>query len=183
METSGNLNRKLQLSLEPKTLNWSLSGTTVTENMFLQAEVQSREAKGYILDLGFKDGASGFLKFPDGISEQDKHEVGERVHVIVQSSTSKKVIKCEYASAQNVAESLVKTKNQQDSDGKVTIHTLKPGFLVEGKVTKLFDNGLEMSFLAGLTGTVFTDHLKRKHKYKVNEKGPKWSRIFEGLLP
>jgi hypothetical protein len=31
--------------------------------MVLQAVVHSKEAKGYILDLGLKDGAAGFLKF------------------------------------------------------------------------------------------------------------------------
>jgi hypothetical protein len=31
--------------------------------MFLQATVESKEEKGYFLNLGFKDEAKGFLKF------------------------------------------------------------------------------------------------------------------------
>ena len=31
--------------------------------MFLQAIVESKEEKGYFLNVGFKDGAKAFLKF------------------------------------------------------------------------------------------------------------------------
>jgi hypothetical protein len=63
IETSGNLNRKIQLCLTPAAINRSLKGTNITKNMVLQAIVHSKEAKGYILDLGLTDGAAGFLKF------------------------------------------------------------------------------------------------------------------------
>jgi len=43
----------------------------------------------------------------------------------------------------------------------VNEHTLRPGFLVNAKVAKLFENGLELSFLGGMTGTVFVDHIGR----------------------
>jgi len=35
----------------------------VTPGMLLQAFVESKEEKGYMLNLGFKDGAKGFLAF------------------------------------------------------------------------------------------------------------------------
>jgi ribosomal protein S1 len=55
---------------------------------------------------------------------------------------------------------------------QVTPHTLKPGFAVSGKVQKLYENGLEISFLSGMTGTVFADHLSKSNatKYKLGEK-------------
>lgn len=55
---------------------------------------------------------------------------------------------------------------------EITIHNLKPGFLVNGKITKLVENGIELSFLGGFTGTIFIDHLDKVEptKYKVGEK-------------
>lgn len=54
----------------------------------------------------------------------------------------------------------------------VTMHTLKPGYLVSAKIAKLFENGLELSFLGGMRGTVFVDHLNKDSitKYKTGEK-------------
>ena len=54
----------------------------------------------------------------------------------------------------------------------VTQHTLKPGYLVSAKVVKLYENGLELSFLGGMRGTVFIDHLNKEriNKYKTGEK-------------
>ena len=54
----------------------------------------------------------------------------------------------------------------------VTQHTLKPGYLVSAKIVKLFENGLELSFLGGMRGTVFIDHLNKDSiaKYKTREK-------------
>ena len=36
---------------------------------------------------------------------------------------------------------------------------VKPGFLVSAKVSKTYDNGVELTFLGGMTGTCFADHL------------------------
>lgn len=49
---------------------------------------------------------------------------------------------------------------------------MKPGFSVSAKVTKVFENGLEVSFLGGMTGTIFVDHINKESvsSYKVGEK-------------
>lgn len=54
----------------------------------------------------------------------------------------------------------------------VNEHTLKAGFLVNAKVAKIYENGVEISFLGGMTGTVFIDHLGRENptKFKIGEK-------------
>jgi ribosomal protein S1 len=54
----------------------------------------------------------------------------------------------------------------------VTPHTLKPGFSVNAKVQKLYANGIEVSFLGGMTGTIFADHIAKANpgKYKIGEK-------------
>ena len=60
----------------------------------------------------------------------------------------------------------------QTSLSDVTKHTLKPGYLVSAKIAKIFDNGIEITFLGGMRGTVFTDHLPKGNpsKYKTGEK-------------
>jgi hypothetical protein len=35
----------------------------------------SKEAKGYMIDLGFKDGAQGFLKFDDSTNALETGEI------------------------------------------------------------------------------------------------------------
>ena len=98
--------------------------------------------------------------------------MGDLVHVIVKGKTSK-VIKCDLISLDkqdgtNTAKLLhVKTDLAQ-----VTPHTLKPGFMVSAKIQKLFSNGVEVSFLGGMTGTIFADHLTKSNttKYKIGEK-------------
>ena len=49
---------------------------------------------------------------------------------------------------------------------------MKPGYLVNAKVSKLYENGVELTFLGGMNGTVFADHLDKASisNYKVGEK-------------
>lgn len=125
--------------------------------MFLQAIVESKEEKGYFLSIGFKDGAKGFLKFSG-----QNYSVGELIQVTVASITNK-LVKVDSDIMQSV---------QTTESVLVNEHTLRPGFLVNAKVAKLFENGLEISFLGGMTGTVFADHTDRDSisSFKVGEK-------------
>ena len=76
-----------------------------------------------------------------------------------------KVIKCELFNKFNLHRTAVTSKD-------VTIHNLKPGYLVSAKISKILDNGIEVNFLGGFNGTVFIDHADRDEpsKYKLNEK-------------
>lgn len=49
---------------------------------------------------------------------------------------------------------------------------MKPGYLVNCKVTEVLENGLEVSFLGGFTGTIFADHIDKDsiNSYKLGEK-------------
>ena len=85
------LNRKIQLSVDLKGVNRLLTAQKVTKNMLLQAKVVSKEAKGYILDFGFRDQAKGFLK-----NVERDLKIGLVVSVIVKNViASSKVLKCE----------------------------------------------------------------------------------------
>ena len=151
METSRNRNKKLQLTLALDQVNKSLTSATVVKNMVLQGQVESKEAKGYLVNFGMKDKAKGFLS-----CEQDaSYQIGQLVHVVVNDVlASSKVIKCQIA----IGESGKKFLSQKE----LTIHNIKPGFLVNGKVSRLLENGLELSFLGGFTGSVFIDHIDRE---------------------
>ena len=158
-KTSRNKNRKLQLSLDPVLINRGLSKESVTIGMFLQGFVKSVESKGYMLNLGFKDQCTGFVKFAENDKKGTKYAVGALMQVFVESKTSK-VLKCVPVDATSAQSSV------QTSLSAVSLHTLKPGFLVKGKVSKLFDNGFMMTFLGGLQGTVFIDHVNRQSSLK-----------------
>lgn len=86
------------------------------------------------------------------------------MQVVVKSQTSK-LVKCEMVS--QAISALV-----QNSAEGLTLHTVKPGFLISGKVAKIFENGLELTYLGGMTGTIFVDHLDKDSiaKYKIGEK-------------
>ena len=79
--------------------------------------------------------------------------------------SSSKVIKCELLTKDNASKAYVSAK-------ELTIHNLKPGFLVNAKVARVVENGLEVSFMGGFSGTIFVDHLDKDDltKYKVGEK-------------
>jgi hypothetical protein len=58
--------------------------------------------------------------------------------------------------------------NNVDEGNKTTPAHVKPGFLVSGKISKVYDNGVELTFLGGLVGTCFTDHLAETNEvYKI----------------
>lgn len=59
--------------------------------------------------------------------------------------------------------------NNIDDGSKITPVYVKPGFLVSGKISKMYDNGVEMTFLGGLVGTCFIDHLGGEG-YKIGQK-------------
>lgn len=113
------------------------------------------------MNLGLKDGAKGFVK----CSDMSEVTIGTLVPVLVKSIASK-LIKCELLGESN------NTETVKSEETAVTIHTLKPGYLVAAKITKLYENGVELSFLAGMNGTVFADHLDKAsiNMYKVGEK-------------
>jgi hypothetical protein len=56
------IKRKLQLSIVPETINKYLTISNVQTNMVLQGIVETAEDKGFICDVGFKDGTKAFIK-------------------------------------------------------------------------------------------------------------------------
>jgi len=66
--------------------------------MLLPAKVEAKEAKGYIVDFGFKDRTKGFLKAGD----EQASIVGKRVYVVVKKVIAEsKIIRCELLCKEN----------------------------------------------------------------------------------
>ena len=65
-------------------MNRYLTADTVTKFMVIQGIIESKEAKGFILNLGFKDKTKGFLKYSEEASEKVLKK-GQLVQVIVKS--------------------------------------------------------------------------------------------------
>ena len=120
-----------------------------------------------MIDLGFKDKAQGFLKFDEDNKGLD---TGELVQIITKSSTSSKVIKCILVNKKNMKDAVISASIDSKNDRLVTIHTIKPGYYVNAKVTKVLENGLEVKFLSGMLGTVFEDHTGTGDSFKVGQK-------------
>ena len=93
------------------------------------------------------------------------YKTGDLVQVVIKGLTSK-IVKCDLAEDEAVNQTV------QTTHEAVTNHTLKPGYLVSAKVARLFENGIEISFLGGMTGTVFADHSGKESlsRFKIGEK-------------
>ena len=51
--------------------------------MVLQGQIESKESKGYMVDLGIKDKTKAFIKFDKSESAAEEKQIGDLVHVIV----------------------------------------------------------------------------------------------------
>jgi len=98
---------------------------------------------------------------------------------VKQIMVGSKVIKCDLVCKENLSECVWQTGGDKE-EAKATIEAtssvisvsyLKPGFLVRSKVTKLYENGVEITFLGGLTATCFVDHLPNDiDTYKIGQR-------------
>ena len=107
-------------------INRGLLAETITTSMVLQGVVESKETKGYMIDLGIKDKTKAFVKFEKGTDVSEEKEVGDLVHVIVKSKTSK-VIRCSLLALNKQDTDNAENLQQVKTDlAQVTPHTLKP---------------------------------------------------------
>jgi len=71
--------------------------------MVLTATVESKEAKGFILNLGFRDHTKGFMKFSTEANER-LLKAGSITVLVKNVITASKIVKCELLSEQNCDE-------------------------------------------------------------------------------
>ena len=131
---------KLQLTDNLNIYNTFLSVEKLVKGMQLRGIVESKEEKGYIIDLCFKDKTKAFLNFKDYKGNQLK--LGSQINVIVKKSktSSQKIVKCiHFSTVENVKDMIVKGKS-------ISYECIKPGFLVKCTVESIVDNGLNVTF-------------------------------------
>jgi len=158
---SGNLNRKMQLTMNPHIFNACLAADSLQSGMIIPGFIDSIEEKGYMINYGLKDNSMGFMKFEDA---SEKYKEKQWIITCVISINSKaKVINCK---------SFDKNENKpMVFNDKVTMEMIKPGCLVVANIKQILLNGVYVQFLHGMEGTVFVDHLvKPLEKYVRNEK-------------
>lgn len=159
-------NKNLQLTDNLNIFNTFLSSDKILKGMQLQGIVESKEGKGYIIDLCLKDQTKAFLNFKDFKGKELQE--GEAVTIILKGSMSKsqKIIKCIHHSAiENIEDWVI------NANSEINFECVKPGFLVEGRIESIVDNGLNISFGRGVNGVIFIDHLSRDlSKYKKKKK-------------
>ncbi|CAI2362226.1 unnamed protein product [Moneuplotes crassus] len=159
-------NKNLQLTDNLNIFNTFLTSDKLTKGMQLQGTVESKEGKGYIIDLLLKDQGKAFLNFKDYKGKELQE--GELITVIMKGSISKsqKIIKCAHISAiENIEDWAI------DIHSEINFECVKPGFLVECKIQSIVENGLNVSFGKGVNGVIFIDHLAQDlSKYKKKGK-------------
>lgn len=72
------INRKVQMTIMPSALNKQLNAQNLVRGMVLQGIVESKEAKGYVVNLGLKDGSKGFLKSADSGDSADPEKAKKK---------------------------------------------------------------------------------------------------------
>ncbi|KAJ3219810.1 Protein RRP5, partial [Clydaea vesicula] len=157
LENTTAAKKRVELSLNPKIVNISLKAPDISAGMNLMGTILSEEDHGYIIDLGIENSA-GFLN-KKGIEGQSKKfkDGAFKVGQLLLSQVSKveqgsKIIKL---TVEN--ESL--KKNVISSTEKISFESLKPGFLIQGKVKESNENGIIVSFHDLFHGTVDVFHV------------------------
>ncbi|KAJ7071209.1 hypothetical protein C8F01DRAFT_1109545 [Mycena amicta] len=153
--------RRVELSLLPERVNAGVNKSDLKTGFTLSAAVQSEEDHGYILNLGVPD-ISGFLPFKDAPS---KLVVGQLVGATV-ISTSKNGRTC------NVGVDGNTFANSYLSD-VTNASSVLPGMLIQGLITAVNANGLNLQLLGFFDGTVDHAHLDPNATEKTYKLGKK----------
>ncbi|KAF7306752.1 hypothetical protein MIND_00466900 [Mycena indigotica] len=153
--------RRVELSLLPERVNAGVSKADLTAGFTLSAAVQSVEDHGYIVNLGVAD-VTGFLSFKD---TKSKLAVGQLIGVTV-VNTSKNGRTCNISFDENTFSSSCLSEVTNAS-------SVLPGMLVQGLITAVNPNGLNLQILGFFDGTVDRAHLDPNAKEKTYKLGKK----------
>lgn len=160
------LSKSLQITDNLNIFNMFLTADKLVKGMQLQGSVESKEGKGYVINLHTKDESKAFLNFKD-YKGPELHEE-DIVEIILKGAMSKsqKIIKCIHPSAiENIEDWAI------DTAAEIYYECVKPGFLVQARIESIVENGLNVSFGKGINGVIFIDHLKQDlSKYKKKKK-------------
>ncbi|KAJ8001870.1 hypothetical protein DPEC_G00173890 [Dallia pectoralis] len=155
----------IQLSVNPKEVNKSLSSGSLKPGMILSGCVESVEDHGYLVDLGVK-GTKAFLPKQAAKDHTDNlKELRVGLYVTCRLDEVKndgRVVRlsCGHSAvAHGVA----------NADHGWTLTNLLPGLLVKAQIRKVTLHGLIVSFLSSFTGLIDFMHLETEHASTLKE--------------
>ncbi|BBM98348.1 rRNA biogenesis protein RRP5 [Marchantia polymorpha subsp. ruderalis] len=162
----GKNNKRIGLSLRLSHLHEGISVDNMREGYAITACVSSIEDHGYLLSLGVT-GLSGFLLHRSSVGQNDfKLKKGQLVTGVVASVDKKRGTVNLIVDQKAVAAAVV-----LEQEG-FSVEQLIPGSLVNAKVRAVLRDGLLVSFLTYMNGTVNMFHLD------VPLVGPKWAETY-----
>ncbi|KAI8900511.1 hypothetical protein BC833DRAFT_523413 [Globomyces pollinis-pini] len=137
--------KRIDLTVNPSSINSKLESNSIT----LPATVQSKEDHGYVIDFGI-DGVSGFLSLKECKELPKDLLPGQIVNtVVMKSGQDKKIIPVSCGAKYLIDGNL-------PANTSLEIDQLIGGFAVQAKVSTVFENGVQVSFLGMFEG--FVDH-------------------------
>ncbi|KAG6542156.1 hypothetical protein Mapa_016388 [Marchantia paleacea] len=162
----GKNTKRIGLSLRLSYLHEGISVDTMREGLAITACVSSIEDHGYLLSLGVT-GLSGFLLHRSSVGKNDlKLKKGQLVSGVVASVDKNGGTVNLIADQKAVAAAVV-----LEQEG-FSLEQLIPGSLVNAKVRAVLRDGLLLSFLTYMNGTVDLFHLDAPLV------GPKWAETY-----
>ncbi|KAI9002578.1 hypothetical protein DFJ74DRAFT_696109 [Hyaloraphidium curvatum] len=154
----GKQRRRVELSIKPSATNCGLTAKSLFEGMVLAASVLSREDHGYLMDVGIPkvscflhdDHAPNVADDSDGAGPARGLALGQTVTVtILTTDKSKRVITCS-AKGTSLARAVV----PEQTLSAAQLDALRPGLLVNARVTASTEDGIRLAFGGVFSGTV-----------------------------
>ncbi|XP_054896895.1 protein RRP5 homolog [Poeciliopsis prolifica] len=148
----------IQLSVNPKLVNKSLTSSSLMAGMVLSGCVESVEDHGTIIDIGVS-GTKAFLPEDAAKSKQHKNEelkVGQYV-----TSRVEKVM-----NDGRVVRLAAAARASADAKQGWTLTNLLPGLTVNATVKKVTKHGLHLDFLSSFSGQVDFLHMEEESSYR-----------------
>ncbi|KAK7930283.1 hypothetical protein WMY93_006678 [Mugilogobius chulae] len=148
----------IQLSVNPKMVNKSLSSNFIKPGMVLSGCVESVEDHGYIIDIGVL-GSKAFL--PKN-AVKDKHNSPEELNVGQYVTSLVEKVKNEGRVVQLSVSPKTLAQAFAEADQGWTLTNLLPGLLVKATIKKVTKHGLLLKFLSNFSGQVDFLHIERE---------------------
>uniref|UniRef100_A0A6Q2XCD3 S1 motif domain-containing protein n=1 Tax=Esox lucius TaxID=8010 RepID=A0A6Q2XCD3_ESOLU len=146
----------IQLSVNPKEVNKSLSTASLKPGMILSGCVESVEDHGYLVDLGIK-GTKAFLPKQAPSLKQMSLMVGQYVTCRLDEVKNEGgVVRLSYGPA-------ALGQGMANAEHGWTLNNLLPGLLVKAQIKKVTLHGLIVSFLSSFNGLIDFMHLEASH--------------------
>ncbi|TIB10065.1 hypothetical protein E3P89_02978 [Wallemia ichthyophaga] len=161
--------RKLELTLDPRSVNEGLTAKDFVKDFTTVGAVRSVEDHGYLIDLGVSD-VDGFVSSKEmnksGFDKAIAAQVGALLPLTVTSKTNK---------VANLTPNLHTFAKSYMNEAN-TLESVIPGVLLNAMVTAVLPAGLNVRFYGFFDGTISRDHIPFEKK-PLSERFPVGKKI------